>query len=105
MQVNALVTIPCVCSDECHKEPHQYQLQEIENRLLVQAGYITCPKTSINVCLDGLAPDLSLANLKGNKIDPAEITGLEPIGSGSFADVFKVLLFYILTFYTFLICG
>jgi hypothetical protein len=42
------------------------------------------------VCLDSLVPDLSLATLKANMIDPEEITGLDPIGAGSFADVFKV---------------
>ena len=57
-----------------------------------QRGVSINRKIGIKVCVDALAPDLSLANLKANMIDPEEITGLDPIGTGSFADVFKVTL-------------
>jgi len=41
------------------------------------------------MCVDNLAPDISLAALHVNKIDPLDLQGLEIIGEGSFAQVFK----------------
>lgn len=44
----------------------------------------------IKIAIDKLAPDVSLANFREKQIDPRDIIDLEPLGSGSFADVYKV---------------
>ena len=47
-------------------------------------------------CVDNLAPDISLAALKMNKVDPRDLQGLELIGEGSFAQVFRVRFLLVL---------
>eukprot|EP01133_Synstelium_polycarpum_P007241 gene7241-8418_t len=82
--------VPCACSVTCRTSPHLYTIDSVESTFDKGEAYIRCPLSDRLMCLDQIAPDITLSNVPQTiKISPDELTSLEEIGVGGSARVFK----------------
>eukprot|EP01132_Coremiostelium_polycephalum_P004881 gene4881-6087_t len=82
--------VPCSCSVTCRESPHLFPIDMIESCFSRGDAHIKCSATQKLICLDKMAPDITLSSVPSTKrILREELTDLEEIGVGGFAKVFK----------------
>ncbi|EFA82412.1 leucine-rich repeat-containing protein [Heterostelium album PN500] len=84
------VFIPCACTVTCRDNPHLYPIESVESSFDKGEAYIHCPATNKLMCIEKIAPDITLSSVPSStKISFEEITSMEQIGVGASAKVFK----------------
>ncbi|GAM21474.1 hypothetical protein SAMD00019534_046490 [Acytostelium subglobosum LB1] len=86
----ALSYVPCACTVKCRDAPTLFEIGQVEASFVEGVAHITCPSSQKLMCIAKIAPDVTLSSVPSTtKISFDDIKGLEQIGAGASAKVFK----------------
>ncbi len=128
LKIKFEITVPCIhcvkgkrflCSFSSHttylhclplyftegsSDPYQFPLKLIEQAVSTNATYVKCRGIK-DVLVSAVAPDVSLAEFRGAKVDYQDIKIVKQIGEGGFAKVYKVTMLCFRVFFELYLIG